>query len=287
MPMRFHAADRYTLLPSLALATGAVLGLTALARRMGRPNHGTAALLGLSLAFVPLNVLRQREWRDGVTLFEANRTAEPSVWEVRFNLAGAYGGEGRWSDAIRELEEAWRLDPSKRRVLGDLFFAHAARAGRGGEWIDRHTSPIERAGFSGGAFLTQASEVMGQEDTELARVLVDLGTRDGDKAEAHAVLAKIGRVEGHLEDSLMVARKALELSPANEYPLVDVILALADLGRLDEAREAAAADAHNPRVQPLITGARGYVLFKMGRSSEAAALLDQARTSLNLPAAVK
>jgi tetratricopeptide (TPR) repeat protein len=269
----------------LALATGVVLGLAALTQKMGRPAHGTAAALGLSLLFVPLNVLRQREWRDGVSLFEANRQAEPSVWEVRFNLAGAYGGEGRWGDAISELEEAWRLDPSKRRVLGDLFFAHAAKAGRGMEWIDRHTGPIERAGFSGAAFLNQASDVMGQEDSEIARVLVDLGTRDGDKGEAHAVLAKVERVEGHMEASLKEARKALELSPANEYPRIDVILALSDLGRFDEAREAAAEEAVDPRVQPLITGARGYLLFKMGRTAEAASLLDQARTSLSLPAA--
>ncbi len=285
VPMRFHAADRYTLVPGLALAVAVALGLAALARRLNRPPLATGAAMALTLAMVPSNVLRQREWHDGISLFEANRQVEPSIWEVRYNLAGAYGGEGRWDEALRELEETWKLNPSYRRILGDLFFAQAAKAGKDAGWIDRYTLPLERAGYRSEAFLSVAQAVVGDGDVALARVLVELASRDGQRGAAHAVLAKIEWVEGDLEDSVAQARKALELAPQDEFPRVDLVIALADLGLYDEALTAAGPEAKDPRVKPLLKGARGYVLFKMGRTVEAGVLLEEARRELAAPPA--
>ena len=101
------------------------------------------------------------------------------------------------------------------------------------------------------------------------------------------VLARIERAEHHPEASLEQARKALQMAPANELPKVDVVVALADLGRFDEALQAAVDEPRDTQVRSFMHGARAYVLFKMGRNDEAATLLEQARQELKAVQAQK
>lgn len=128
VPIAFHVADRYALLPSLAVDTALVLAAAALARRPGGKRWLVVAPAALSLLLVPLTVLRQRDWQTSITLWEADRGRTEQL-AARVNLAGAYGGEGRYADAAKELEAVVAAAPRDVGHLSSLVFALAARDG--------------------------------------------------------------------------------------------------------------------------------------------------------------
>lgn len=128
VPLVFHVADRYALLPSLAVDVAVVLAMASLAQRR-RWRHDLRWLpAAVSLLLVPTTLARQGEWRSGVTLWEADRGRSHHL-AARINLAGAYGGEGRFGDAARELAAVVELSPGDVVPLSHLVFALAAREG--------------------------------------------------------------------------------------------------------------------------------------------------------------
>src|SRR5690606_10347937 len=88
----------------------------------------------------------QAEWRDGITLWEADRARAPEVPVVRINLAAAYGAASRWGDAIDELQAMHRLGIPYEHRARDLFFALAAQDGMEPELVVRLSRAIEEAG---------------------------------------------------------------------------------------------------------------------------------------------
>lgn len=123
VPLAFPVADRYALLPSLAVAALVGVGLTRLSR--------WASLGALVVLSLPLAVLAERRlpaWHDSVSLWEADR-GHSHLKASHINLAGALGGVGRFNDAARELDLAVRLWPADVTLLSHEVFALAARDG--------------------------------------------------------------------------------------------------------------------------------------------------------------
>src|SRR5512140_2408857 len=123
--IKYVVADRYTLFPSLAACTALAAALALVPARRAL----AVATAVLTAACVPLNVLRQTEWRSGVALWEANASAAPDVWTVRVNLADAYALEHRWGDAVREIAEAMRRHPERHDVLPVALYYQGAQDG--------------------------------------------------------------------------------------------------------------------------------------------------------------
>lgn len=194
VPLAFPGANRYALLPSVAVGVGGVMLLERLVARMPAGRWVAAGALGTAaLVLATASFVRQAAWRDGVTLWEPDREAFPEQWAVRVNLAGAYGGAGRWSEAVEELRAAERLRPEDHKPSRELVFALLAR--------DR--VPVERILFYQGllqqfaedgeklAFTSGALFVEGQ--PEAAEKVLELAERHRAPAEVVAALRELGR----------------------------------------------------------------------------------------------
>ncbi len=124
------AADRYSYLPSFALAALAALAFRALAR--SRPRASAAAGLILLSALSIAAVRQTAVWRDETSLWRSVLRADPLSWAARGNLAKALLDTGRDGEALLILEEHLSLYPDspKARFERDKI---AARLGDGPE----------------------------------------------------------------------------------------------------------------------------------------------------------
>jgi tetratricopeptide (TPR) repeat protein len=108
-PVGVLMAERLLYLPSagFCLAAGDLLsGALAPAQAGRRARRATVVLSGLTLLLSALGMMtlrRNAEWRDGVSLWEAERAKAPDHPVVNNNLAVAYAGRG---DHARALERA-------------------------------------------------------------------------------------------------------------------------------------------------------------------------------------
>ncbi len=279
-PLAFPVAVRYTLLPSLALAcAAAVLAQRALAARTSGRGPGVAALAVLG-ALAVATLWRQREWRSAQSLWEADRARAPDSWAARVNLAGAYGGQARWPEAITELEEARRILPTRLRTSADLFFAVGANRGMAPAQLDALHDELLATRARPELWHRVAAQVLKEGYPDAAAVLLEALLAQGVSARAHALLAKVEISRKRYKPAAEHAHAALLLSPSDLSPTPDLVLALVENGDAQAALGAAAVQIPDPKLRATVKGLRAYALFKLGRSAEAAGLLAEANREL-------
>lgn len=298
VPLVQPVADRYTFLPSLALVSGLVLGFRWLAPRL--PRWAPAALFAGVLAGQAFaNVPRQLDYRSAIHLWEADLEREPENWTVRFNLAGAYGGEGRWEEAARQLEAAQAIRPS-REVEGWLAFARLAQAGVSEERIpllaerlaqaeDRTPLWLEVAGeLVEAGKLAEAREILRRLPEDHAHVVffsAMLEAAEGRKERALARVEEALRLDARLgpahlfrvsllasmgRDEELVALPQPELSSSRDRALLakERAMAFLRLRRFEEALEATQVEVEAEH-RPIFSAARAASLLLLGRAEEA------------------
>lgn len=78
-----------------------------------------AACLAGALSAVRI-VMRNRDWRDNVTLYTSTLAISPDAYYIHNNLGTVYWGRGDWQGAEKEWREALRLSPDSEYVLHNL-----------------------------------------------------------------------------------------------------------------------------------------------------------------------
>src|SRR5690606_16117299 len=129
-------------LPSLVLAAGVGLLLVRFVR-VPAVRHGIAAAAVIALGAGTLATLPM--WRDAISLWEATRPLAPGSVTVRFNLGQAYAAEMRWDEALVELREARRIDPSAHRAWASIVMVHGVRLGLPAAALDGWRRSLEQA----------------------------------------------------------------------------------------------------------------------------------------------
>ncbi|MHB8874404.1 MAG: tetratricopeptide repeat protein [Myxococcaceae bacterium] len=266
VPLAFHVADRYTLLPSLAVAAGVALGADALASRW-RPARlaAPALLLAAATGLTAMTLTRIPEWRSSVTLWEADLAREPGAIAVHLNLAGAYGGEGRWDEATRELELLRRHDPSRLQTVSDLFFACAAKGKLPADRIERYVNAIERSNKDTHALRAVAESALKDGQLPCATLVAEALYGWKRNPSSEALMATVEVARGRYEPAAAHARAALAADPSDESPRVQLVIALISLGRSEEALAVTAVPARDPRIQALLETARSFARAGPGR----------------------
>lgn len=99
---------------------GPLLALSVAAARALSPKTARAAAGALVFAFAAACVVRQRDYRSEVALWESSVRLSPGNARARNNLGLAYQEAGRAADARREFSEALRLRPDYLKAAVNL-----------------------------------------------------------------------------------------------------------------------------------------------------------------------
>lgn len=123
VPLATFMAEHWLYVPSMGLFLVAGWGADRLMARAPRPV--VAAVVGVALiAYGGLAVRRNRDWRDGVTLYEATLSLAPTSVRALTNLGEAYQRLGQLDRAEEAYRRALALDPgagTPHNNLGNLY----------------------------------------------------------------------------------------------------------------------------------------------------------------------
>jgi tetratricopeptide (TPR) repeat protein len=274
VPLPHLLADRYTLIPSLALFAG--LGL-ALAWRIDARAATAVLAVGL-LACLPGNLSRQDEWRDSVALWEADSRATPDNWTVHVNLSSAYAEVNRLEDAQLEIEKAFQKNPARLDALSEAFFFAGVRTRVPPDDLERLRTHLTESRFSSGSVNETVEWCLANDTLEPARTLLrNLSDAQLD-ARGLRMRSALARRDKRLADAVNDARQAL--SRGDPRARVELTYALTDVGSVAEALRVSSEHTDDAYSAALLSGAHAYALTKSGRDPEGRAEAAEALETL-------
>lgn len=275
VPLRFLVADRYTLLPSLAV----LAGLAALAwRALPRPAVGVVAAV-MALVAGLANLSYQTAWKDSVSLWERTVAASPHHPTARMNLADAYLAARQPAKAREQTIALARARPDDPRVLTQLYVLSGIVDGMPPAELDARRARLESAWSRADVVLDQADWCLANNFLTCASALLDYPAVVRDSGRALRMRSAVARGQGRLDDATVLAREAI--AHGEPAATVELTYALTDAGRPDEALREAAQPMPDPFSAALLRGARGYALTRLGRveegRAESAAAVEEIR----------
>ena len=217
----------------------ASLGVIALAAATAARWQGpTARLKGvLLLAILGLLTWRQsRNYRDGVTLYQATIAHNPACWMAYTNLGTLLMEAGQPQASLGYFERALQLGPTRRRSTwtGGMRCARwAARAKPSTTMRPPCDSgrAIRRAHYNLGVVLA----ALGRRPEAIAAYRAAVDLRPG-YAEAHNNLGNVLREAGRVAEAVAEGQRALELAPGSAVVRNNLGIELMAANRLPEAR---------------------------------------------------
>jgi len=216
IPFHVVLAERHLYLPLVGFCLLAAIGVERLLARprLHRPTLATLAIVALLLSV--RTVLRNRDWRDELTLFSKNVQTLPSSAQARYHLGVAYLQRGRVAEAEEQLREAIRLRPDLSVAISALGKVLANRGG----WAE--AEPLFRTAVE---LEARTSEAVRFGSAHLKRWkavhLMDLGM-------AHLHLGRLPEAEQEL-------RAALRLAPGLSGARIQLAILLLQTRRFAEA----------------------------------------------------
>jgi len=252
LPLAWPVADRYTLLPSLALSlglgwavshgAGALPGAAGrLASRAALPITGVVAA---ALAITTLSVLPH--WKDSRALWERSLELYPHEWAAHLNYAGVLGGDLELDEAAFHLRIAQGLEPrrevDREQLAGLLLFAELLRASMPepviAEYGKRYSDVRADGHKLSGLALELAAAGLGEASEVVLRRAEEIGAPDAAPYLVRGTLA--GRQE-KWPRALWLAERGLVRVPADPNLLTLKCMCLLRM-RQSEAALAVAAE---------------------------------------------
>jgi hypothetical protein len=233
-------ADRYTLLPSLAvsLALGWAASTTKL-KRFALPAAGVVAV-GWSL----LTLLHIPHWNESEVLWARSLDLYPREWAAHMNYAGAVGGKERMDEAAQHLRIAQGLvgdrEPDAAKVADMLMFAEMILADVPLQRIEGYRGRYTEADTDAEAMASLAMDLAATGLREPCLIIVrraeQLGA--GDQLEPMALAVLATRTDDW-DVVLYHADRGLDSAPEDLHLLTLKVRALMDLGGREAARSSA------------------------------------------------
>jgi len=241
LPLTFPVADRYSLLPSLAVSL-AVAGMAAAA---ARPR---TILVAAAVVAVTLGTLTHGEiptWRDSETLWRRSLARFPAEPVARQNYASALGAQGRMDEVVHHLAVALELtdgqEPQSTRLVelllhAELLRMHAPQARVDG-WLRRY----RQAAASPTGLVDLAVTLAASRLIPPCELLLRRAESMGDPgAAAWLARATYSARGGDWWRTLGYAGRGREVTPDDPQLLALQAMALIRLGGHDAARPIAA-----------------------------------------------
>ncbi len=272
VPMGQPVAERYTLLASIPLALVVCWAVL----KLPRP-AALVALLVLVCAETVATVRRAQQWHDGVSLWTANLPLAPSDFTVRYNLAGALGGAGRFREAHQHLLAAYALRPGWPGLDCLLATAQAAAENLDSTWITQSLPKICAAPPDERWLATR--QLIAARDRR-GEILIEQLSMGPHASEAAALLGALSLQKGDARRALGLARRARVIDPKNEGALMTEASALLSEHRTQEAISVTENPVTDPSIRAALKGIRAAALFEQGKTEEASRLLEESKEEL-------
>ncbi|MCC6333565.1 MAG: hypothetical protein IT380_06225 [Myxococcales bacterium] len=281
VPLRFLVADRYTLIPSLALFAG----LATWGEARMRPRVLLAVAAVLACVWGVQNVHYQRAWSDGVALWEHTVAATPAHATVRMNLADAYLSAGRAADVRTQTLALLDRRPGDARVLGQLYWLSGIVDRAPPEELDRRAARLVDAGFEASAVLDEADWCLSRSFASCAEALLVYSPSVQAAPRALRMRSALARRQQKALEAVDLAARAI--AAGEPRATVELVYALTDAARPEEALREAVRPMPDALSSALLRGARAYALHRLGRVEEArqesAAAMDALRALGSVP----
>ena len=243
VPIGTIMAERLFYLPSAGLCLLAGLGFGALIRWRagGTARVAVIILVGtLCLALTLRTVIRNRDWKDGETLYRNVIETAPTNAKAYVFLGGALRQKKRYPEALEAYRTAQNLRPEYPRQdahfnleLGATLFklGHRTEAVEAFEQAVTLDPDWSRARNS----LALAYASLDKYDKAEATLRYAI-TRRPDSPNLPSTLSLILNEQGRHQAALSMADLALRLDPTHPWALVNRGIALENLNRPEEAR---------------------------------------------------
>lgn len=238
-PLANPAAERYLYLAAIPYC----LALAWCGERFGRPRLTPKRSLGLPVFLAGMVLLlytlatasRNRDWRDGVTLWSRTARSSPLSFRAHTNLGAAWFSRGDLRQAEAALKQALQLNPDylpARNNLGLLYDRQGEpdkAIAQYQEILSRHPQLLEAHLNLGAIYLRQGRLQLAATEFEAARQL------NPDHPAVHANLGNLWSKQGWLDQALAAYQQALRLDPDDPQIHHNLGITHLEQGRYDEA----------------------------------------------------
>jgi protein O-mannosyl-transferase len=228
-------ADRYTYLPQIGLALALAWGAARLSAF--RPFRWPLAAAGILViaALMAAAWEQTRYWRDSAVLWTHTLECTAPNAVARTNLGLALNDRGRFDEAVRQYDEALRIEPDLALAHNNLGSALNS-LGRFDDAIPHFakTLALEPRNASAYSNLGNALAGRGEFNAAIAQYRTALEITP-DYATAHYNLALALARCGQFDEAIIQFQRALELKPRDVNARTNLGNALARRGRIDEA----------------------------------------------------
>jgi Flp pilus assembly protein TadD len=215
MPLSTFMAEHWLYVPSMGIGIAAGWGIVRLAARRGRP-AAIVVLAVLVVAYGARTAWRNRDWRDGTTIYLATLRFVPGSARLHTNLGRTYWMQGQPDAALREFASAIALAPDDWQTAD--AYSHRGiiyvQQNRAEAAIPEFRRAIELAPRNPSAYinLSLALQAAGRiEDGR--RALADALRLDPNNAIAHANMGNLFFNAGDLENARRHYLQAIALNP--------------------------------------------------------------------------
>ncbi len=226
-------AEHYLYVPSVGILLVAGMALEGMARRYGRLVWvcGAVVLVLFSLRIAD----RNRDWRDGLSLWGKTAVTAPRCARAHANLCGAYTAAGYLEDAVGACERAMAINPNQIEAHNNLG-ATFARKGSFDRAIAAYERAIELRPRYAKAHLNLGYAYF--RSGKFDEALYEYSKVKSIRPRYPEVYNSSGAVyveKGEYEKGINEYKQALELAPAYEEARYNLGIACLRSGRLDDA----------------------------------------------------
>lgn len=270
-------ADRYTYFPLIGLFVMAAWGVASLAASRARLHRLLTISAVAALAVFSLVSWQQTQvWRNSIALFEHTLRVSPKNPVALANLGEAYIVDGRFDEAIEEIEAVLEMRPKDTGNLRNLGLAYRG-VGRYDEAIERFSAALRIDPDSPRTHNHLGIAYRDQKNRLRARVHFERAIElDPDYLDAHVNLGNIYLDAGLLRVAVKHYRIVLERNPNQVDGLTNLGAALIEAGDYTEAVRLLTRSLELAPDDALTRVNLAVALFELGRIEKAHAEIRRA-----------
>lgn len=280
IPHAWIVAEHYLYLPSIGVCLAAAMLAEGLLERV-RPRQAVAAAFALAVLLLGFRtVIRNRDWKDDLTLWTKTVRTAPASARARRNLGRLYMIRGRRQEAAQEFREALRIAPNDAPTwnnlgvmlleLGNLDGAERAFTGA----LRLNSLPLD-VRINLGIVSLRRGQVKQAEAYFLA-AMASSQLAPSQRAQALNNLGMVRATQGRSAEAEQAFKEAVTLEPGDADARRNLGLAYLEKGQMQagiaELEEAVRYKATDPTLHHLL----GEAYHAQGQQDRAVASLRKA-----------